>query len=79
MTELETIKSARKHIGLDSHLAVYMVRDLEATKHAQMTDICWEITRQGYTNEAEAAWVLDKVEAVARAMAEGDGQEGGDA
>jgi hypothetical protein len=76
--ELDTIKAARKHIGPEPGLAVYMVRDLEATKVAQMTEICWEITRQGYISANEATWVLNKVEAVARALADGDGSEAGD-
>jgi hypothetical protein len=78
MNELDAIKAARKHIEADPGLAVYMVRDLEATKQAQMTDVCWEITRQGFTTANEATWVLNKVEAVAKALA-GDGQEAHDA
>jgi hypothetical protein len=73
MAELDIIKAARRHIKADPSLAVFMVRDLEATKVAEMTDVCWEITRQGFTTANEATWVLNKVEAVAKALAEGDG------
>jgi hypothetical protein len=75
VTELDTIKAARKHIKDDPHLAVFMVRDLEATKMAQMTDVCWEITRQGFTTWDEATWVLNKVEAIATALVANYGSE----
>jgi hypothetical protein len=82
VTELDTIEAARKHLKDDPHLAACMIRGLEAVKIAQMTNVVNYIADIAKNvTSAEAVWVLNKVEAVAKALAEGDGdgQGGGDA
>lgn len=62
MNTRDWIEEARKHTEKDPGLAVFMVRDLPATKEAGLTDLAWAGCKYNITSD-EAADLLDKLEA----------------
>jgi len=43
-------------------LAVYVMRDLEATKQAGLDDLAWTMYREENCSHNEVAWLVDEVE-----------------
>jgi len=43
----EAIIEAKKQLDTDPHLANYILRDLEITKEAGLSDLSWAMYRQG--------------------------------
>ena len=46
----------------DLELAVYVMRDLEATKQAGLDDLAWSMYREGNCSHNEVTWLVDEVE-----------------
>ena len=64
--DLKMIAQAREYIQgdvmyNDINLAVYMVRDLQATKDAGLSDLAWSMYKEHGT-KSEAIYLLDEIE-----------------
>ena len=46
----------------DRESAVYVMRDLEATKQAGLDDLAWNMYREDNCSHDEVAWLADEVE-----------------
>ena len=46
----------------DLELAVYVMRDLEATKQAGLDDLAWAMYREDNCSHNEVTWLVDEVE-----------------
>lgn len=46
----------------DLELAVYVMRDLEATKQAGLDALAWSMYREGNCSHNEVTWLVDEVE-----------------
>ena len=61
-TDLDEIKTARKELERDWQLSVFIVRDLQVTKDAELDDLAWCYHKYGCVR-SEAKELLDKLEA----------------
>ena len=61
MVELETVRSARRYLEKDHTLALFMVRDLQVVKDAELSDLVWSMFKN-YCVRGEVKWLLDELE-----------------
>ena len=73
--EKRIIESARNQIERDPHLAIYMVRDLEISKRANVANACWVMSRDGSATMNDARWVLDELDKLAASEEADDGKD----
>jgi len=62
----ETLELVRRLLNTkragDLKLAVYVMRDLEATKQVGLDDLAWAMDREGNCSHSEVVWLVDEVE-----------------
>jgi len=61
MSDLTAIKQARDYLDEDHTLSVFVVRDLQVTKAAGLSDLAWAM-HQNYCVRSEVEWLLDELE-----------------
>lgn len=64
--QMNIIKQAKEQLvkscGYNDHeLALYMVRDLQVTRDAKLSDLAWAMYRHSCT-KSEVEWLVDKLE-----------------
>ena len=66
VTALKTIVQAKKELNkgdYDSiHLANYILRDLEATKEADLSDLAWALHQDGYLHKNDVLGLIELLE-----------------
>ncbi len=66
VTALKTIVQAKKELDkgdYDSiHLANYILRDLEATKEADLSDLAWALHQDGYLHKNDVLGLIEHLE-----------------
>ena len=74
-TFTKMLERAKQYVAKSPHdaaLAVYMLRDFEETKAAELDDFAWAVSDADYCAASEATWFLSKLEKAARENADGD-------
>lgn len=62
-TARAAIETARKFADNDDvQLGWYVLRDLEATKRAGLTDLAWSGHKQGDVTKGELLWFIEELE-----------------
>ena len=58
---LKWLAEAEKMNATEPHLANYMLRDLEITKDADLSDLSWSMYKEGYVHKNDVAFLIEKI------------------
>ncbi len=62
MNELKTIEASKKYLDTDPHLANFMLRDLNITKEAGLSDLAWAMHNDGSLHKNDVLFLIELLE-----------------